>query len=466
MSRSLLTPPRRARLTPTRRTLLTGIGLGAAGLGITACGAPGGGSDDASDPVRTGFSQADLEVPAKYEDRTPILFWAPFTGNLYTEVQDLLKRFNESQDDIVAISESQGSYADLNQKFTAALQAKAVPDIVCFPEMQWLQFYFSSALAPLDGYFDDDWNLDVYLPNYVNEGKAAGSTYVVPFARSNPLFYYNKTQYTKLGLPEEGPKTWDDLAEFAPELTKVKVDGKPLAAMTFGAEDEWFGQADIWAFGGKNSEDFEVTINQDAGVEWLEWQRKFIHEDKFAYMAKASGTDFTTGISAGTRGSTASLRGFTDEADFEVGAAFMLGQVNAPTKVPTGGSGLSIVRGDSKDRQDACAELFRFLAEPENSARWHKGTGYVPIVKAAKDTTIVKDLVKQDPNFKVALDQLENAHTADRTNWFQGAVTEIAAAMAQVYGDDKDAKPVLDALAPKLQKVLDDNREDIEKVIG
>jgi sn-glycerol 3-phosphate transport system substrate-binding protein len=464
MSRPLLTPSRRLAA-PSRRTLLTGLGLGALGLGAAACGAPGG-SDDASEPVRDGFSQADLEIPAKYKGRTAILFWAPFTGNLYAEIQKLFTTFNESQDDIVAISESQGSYADLNQKFTASLQAKAVPDIVCFPEMQWLQFYFASALAPLDDYFDNDWNLDVYLPNYVGEGKAAGSTYVVPFARSNPLYYFNKTLYKKLGLPEEGPKTWDELAEFAPEITKVQVDGKPMAAMTFSSADEWFGQADIWAFGGQNSKDFEVTINQDPGVEWLEWQRKFIHEDKFTYMAKSSGTDFTTGISAGTRGSTASLRGFTDEADFEVGAAFMLGQVNAPTKVPTGGSGLSIVRSDSKDRQDACAELFRFLAEPENSAQWHKGTGYVPIVKAAKDTSIVKDLVKEDPNFKVALDQLENAHTADRTNWFQGAVTEIAAAMAQVYGDNNEAKPVLDALAPKLQEVLDDNREDIEKVLG
>jgi sn-glycerol 3-phosphate transport system substrate-binding protein len=464
MSRPLLTPSRRLA-TPSRRTLLAGLGLGAAGLGVSACGAPGG-SDDAGSPVRDGFAQADLEVPAKYRDRTPILFWAPFTGSLYSEVQSLLKKFNDSQDEIVAISESQGSYADLNQKFTASLQAKAVPDIVCFPEMQWLQFYFSSALAPLDDYFDDDWNLDVYLPNYVDEGKAAGSTYAVPFARSNPLFYYNKTRYKELGLPEEGPKTWDELAQFAPEITKVEVDGKPLAALAFSSADEWFGQADIWAFGGRNSEDFEVTINQDPGVEWLEWQRKFIHEDRFGYMAKSPGTDFTTGIAAATRGSTASLRGFTEEADFEVGAAFMLGQVNAPTKVPTGGSGLSIVRSDSKDRQDACAELFRFLAEPENSAQWHKGTGYVPIVKAAKDTKIVKDLVEEDPNFQVALDQLENAQTADRTNWFQGAVTDIAASMAQVYGDNAEPKKVLDALAPKLEEVLEDNRDDLEKVLG
>ena len=119
-------------------------------------------------------------VPAGYEGRTAILFWAPWTGELYESLMTLLTEFNESQDEIVAIAESVGGYADLTQKFTAALQARAVPDIVCFPEMQWLQFHASDALAPLDGYFDDEWNTDIYIPNYVNEGIAAGETFVVP----------------------------------------------------------------------------------------------------------------------------------------------------------------------------------------------------------------------------------------------------------------------------------------------
>src|SRR5690625_6962888 len=63
----------------SRRSPLTGLGAGAAGLGLAACGAPGGGDDDADEPVRDGFRQADVDVPSEYSDRTPILFWAPFT---------------------------------------------------------------------------------------------------------------------------------------------------------------------------------------------------------------------------------------------------------------------------------------------------------------------------------------------------------------------------------------------------
>lgn len=453
---------------PSRRSILTALGLGAAGASLAACGSPNGGSsEDADQPVRDGFGQADITVPDQYKDRTPILFWAPFTGNNLEVLNGLFTAFNESQNDIVAVAESVGGYADLNQKFTAALQARTVPDIVCFPEMQWLQFYFSDALAPLDDYFDDEWKLDNYIDNYTPECKAAGQTYLVPFARSTPLFYFNRTRYQEAGLPEEGPETWEDLAEFGKELSSIKVEGRPLSALAFSTDDAWHSQADIWGFGGRNSDDdFQVTIDEAPGIEWLEFQRKLTHEDKVAYMAKSAGTDFESGVTAGIRGSTAGLTGTTKAVGdkFEVGTAYMLAKEGQEKAVPTGGSGLSIVRADSKDRQDACAELFRFLGTPENSATWHIGTGYVPIVKAARDTQEVKDLVAKNPNYEVALNQLENARTADYTNWFQSAVTEISTAVAQVHGDGTDPKTALGSIKDSLQEILDDNRENIEKI--
>ena len=424
----------------SRRSLLTGLGAGAAGLGLAACGAPGGGDDDADEPVRDGFGQADVDVPSEYSDRTPILFWAPFTGNNFEAVQHQFKRFNESQDEIVAIAESQGSYEDLHQKLTAALQSQAVPDIVSFPEMQWLQYYFSGAFASLDDYFDDEWNLDVYLEPFSEEGKAAGSTYLVPFARSTPIFYYNKEQYRQAGLPEEGPSTWDDLA--------------------------WYSQGEIWGFGGAYSDGFDVTVNDDPVVEMLEFQRKFIHDDGYGFLGQSAAESFTTQVAAGIRASTASLTGLTADSSFEVGCAFIPGQVHTPTEVPTGGAGLAIVRSDSKERQDACAELFRFLAQPEMAAEWHRDTGYIPIVEESLETDIVTDLVDENPNYGVALAQLEHAKTADLTNWLRENINEIKTRFSTVYGDNAEVKPMLDELAETMQANLDDSRDDLEEVLG
>lgn len=451
----------------SRRTLLSAMGLAGVGLGLAACAAPGGGTAaSGSSNLRSNFSQAGVNVPPEYAGRTNILFWAPFTGVNFEAVQAQFKKFNDSQTNIYAAAESQGSYADLNQKFTAALQARQVPDIVCFPEMQWLQFYFAEALAPLDRYFDDKWSLDVYLDNYVNEGIAAGETFMVPFARSTPLFYFNKSRFVELGLPEQGPKTWDELATFAPELKKIDVHGRPLMPIAFGSEESWFGQAHVRAWGGAFSEGLKVTADSDPVHKWLQWKAKFIHEDKFGYMAQVAMTDYTTGAAAACHGSTASLRGATKAAQFDIGTAFMLGKNEEQTKVPTGGSGLSVVKAESQERQDACAELFRFLAEPQNSADWHASTGYLPIVKEAQNTSTVKDLVAQNPNFGVALKQLPNAQTADPIMWYQSASTEVSAAMAKVYGDNADVSSTLKGLQEKLQGIMDDHRKDLEKVIS
>ena len=440
----------------SRRSLLAAMGAVGAGAALSSCGAPGGG----------GMKQADMDIPDDYKKRTPVLFWSPWTATSHAAIKKMCDDFNKSQEDIFVGTESQTDYATLNQKLSAALQAKAVPDIVCFPEMQWLQFYFNDVFIALDDHFTDDWNLDIFVQAYVEEGKAAGKTYLVPFARSTPLFYFNRDVYAKAGLPAEGPKTWDDLAEYGPEIAKIKASGKPMRSFAFGADDAWYGQAQIWAWGGNNSVDYDITIDEQPGVDWLEWTRKFIHEDKFGYMAKSAGTDFTTGLAAGCHGSTASLTDRTTTAKFDVGVAYMLGQEKEETQVPTGGSGLAVVKSGDQERQDAAIEFCKYLAKPEVSAYWHTATGYVPIVLEAQKLPAVTDLVKKDPNYGVALDQLANAQTADRINWFQGAVTDIGAAMAQVYGDNTPAEKALASITPNLEKVMEENKEDIEKILA
>ncbi|MDN6646001.1 ABC transporter substrate-binding protein [Corynebacterium flavescens] len=442
----------------SRRSILAAMGLGAAGLGLSACvgvsseGSKGADAAEGSS-LRADFQQAPVEIPAEYKDRTPIVFWAPFTGVNFDAVTKLFDEFNKSQSDIYAAAQSQGSYNDLYQKFTAALRARKVPDIVCFPEHRWLQYWEADALAPLDGYFDDSWSLDVYMENYVGEGQVGDQTYVVPFARSTPLFYYNKDRFREAGLPEEGPKTWYEYAEMAPDLLRLDAGGNPLSAFAFSNGDQWYGQSHIWAWGGNFSRDTTITVDEGPMTEWLDWKRKFIHTDHFGYMAKSGFTDFTTGIAAACHGSTASLAGAKKTAEFEIGTAFMLGKDTAGPKVPTGGSGLSIVKSESQERQDACAELFRFLAQPEKSAQWHQETGYLPIVNAARDTDIVKKLVAEDPNYKTALDQVPNAQTADTITWWEAPVEKIDEAMAAVYGDNADPAGEV----KKLQAALEDN---------
>ena len=65
-----------------------------------------------------------------------------------------------------------------------------------------------------------------YVDSLFNEYRQGDKSYALPFARSTPLFYYNKDLWKKAGLPERAPKTWDELTkDFVPKL-KGAIDSK------------------------------------------------------------------------------------------------------------------------------------------------------------------------------------------------------------------------------------------------
>ncbi|GAB2596978.1 hypothetical protein GCM10027067_05080 [Pseudactinotalea suaedae] len=194
----------------------------------------------------------------------------------------------------------------------------------------------------------------------------------------------------------------------------------------------------------------------------MTFAKEWVHVDGHAYQAQAAHTDFQTGLVTAVHGSTASMRGLTDAVDFELGAAFMPGEVNQPPRVPTGGSGFSLVKTDSQERQDATAELLKFLGTPEMSGWYHMNSGYVPIVTAARDEPEVQELHASNPNFTVAIDQLENAQTVAPALWFQAGVQALGQAFATLTGDDADVQATIDTLRGELEGVLEDNRDDLE----
>lgn len=476
--RSTTTAPQRAQsrnlvsamtdLGLSRRQMLSFMGIGAAGMGLAACGSPmaDGADDGDGDPnIRSEFSQADINVPSEYSDRTAVLFWVPLGAHIYDAIDARRTAFNESQDEIYVGIEHVGTYTDLNTQFTAAIQARQVPDIVLFPEMQWLQFYLSDNLAALDEYFDDEWNMDVYLDQYVDETQAAGQTYCIPFARSNPLFYYNRTLFEELGLPSEGPSTWEELAEMGPEFQGTQVAGQPVAPFVFAASS-WFSNSHVWAWGGHWSDGLEVTADSDPVREWLSFKARFIHEDDFGYRAAESTNDFLSGLGACVMASTASLAGLTADADFELGATFLLGHNEPGPPIPNGGSAFQMVKTESKERQNAVAEFFRFLAQPEQAAQYHLDTGYVPITKESVEHELVQGNISENPNFGVALEQIENAQIVDPVQYFNASTQAVGQAMGQVYGDNADVGGVLSALQTEMESVVESNREGLEEVLS
>ncbi|MGC5020316.1 ABC transporter substrate-binding protein [Micromonospora sp. DT47] len=439
----------------SRRRLLGLAGGAALALSPLGCGGAGG----------SGLAQPEGKVPEQYGKRRRVVIWMPYsaaTGDAFTR---LVAKFNDSQQDIYLESQFQGSYDELSQKLAAGLQARKVPDIAIFSEVTWRRFFLNDTLAPLTSFFGNGLATADYVDALIAEGTVKKDVWWVPFGRSTPLFYYNKTMFAQAGLPDRGPKTWDELRSWAPALQRVKVNGAAPKLHAYPEVDgDWMFQGAVWQFGGNYSKGLDVTIDTGGAVAAGEWQRRLIHEDKQAYMAKSPKVDFANGLIATLQESTGTLGGLLKDAKFDIGAAFLPQQVQFGC--PTGGGGLSILAGIPEDRQKAAFEFVKFAAKPENAAQWSIDTGYLPATKAAQATPQMQQRFAERPAFKVAVEQLPKTQAQDVVRLMvPNANKAIYGGLQKIYADNQSAQQVFAAVAAELRKSTDSVREAVEKHI-
>ncbi|GAA1679496.1 ABC transporter substrate-binding protein [Kribbella yunnanensis] len=428
------------------------LGL-AAGLSLAGCGYRS---------VDAVYSQPAGAVPPQYAGRVRIVFWSPYGGVNGKALDGLVAKFNESQDDVYAEVQFQGSYDDVAQKVAAALIAKQAPDLAVLSDVTWERFFLNEALEPLNGYLADS---SVYQPKLFGEYVVKGQSWCVPFARSTPILYYNRDAFAAAGLPDRAPRTWSELQSWGPSLAKVQSGGRSLRALAFAKVDgDWQFQGNVWQFGGSYSRGLDVTIAESGAVAAGEWQRSMVHSSKLAYMASSPSTDFANGLVATIQESTGGLKSMTSKAKFRVGAGFIPGEV--ASGIATGGGGIGMLRNISAERKQAAAAFLGFLARPENAAWWTIQTGYLPVVEAAREVPELQKLIAEQPNYGVAIAQLANARQQDAIRLYgRNANVAIYTGLQQIYADNASPTKVFSAVARRLDAIGDEVRRLYEEKV-
>lgn len=384
--------------TISRRRFLAGVATTA---GLAACAPAAPLVSKSSGPT----------VVSQLGSTVNITYWGSFSGNLGKEEQALVDRFNSSQKDVHVDYQFQGSYEDTAQKLTAALQAKTGPDVSLLSDVWWFKFYLNKILLPLDDLMKQA-KVDPtdYVDVLLKEGVRKNQTYWLPFARSTPIFYYNKDIWQKAGLPDRGPKTWD---EFTKEwVPKLKGQSKAVFAHPSAASYvAWLFQGVIWQWGGEYSTpDFKIEIDSPQGVAAGNFYGSSI-KDGWAEATNDIDATFRAGEAVAVLGSTAGLAGHEAAAKFKVGAAF-LPEGPAGFGCCTGGAGMAILSSTPKERQLAAMKWIDF-ATGAGTVEWSQNTGYMPVRKSAISGSSMSDWYVKHPNFKTVVDQLPKTRPQD-----------------------------------------------------
>jgi sn-glycerol 3-phosphate transport system substrate-binding protein len=425
----------------SRRGFLGLAGAAAAAAALAACAGAGGGSANSAGG-----------------DAKTINFWSPHPGKAKDTETELVRRFTAQNPDLkVNLIDAGANYEETSQKFNAALTGGDLPDVVVLSDVWWFNYALTGAIEPLDGHFAAAGvNPADYVDSLLADYQFDGKHYALPYARSTPLFYYNKELWAKASLPDRGPASWQEFDEWGPELQRAVGAGKLAHGLGNGKDYlAWTYQGPIWTFGGSYSDQWALKFNDEKTIQAGNFLRDMVNTKRYAAVSNDIVGDFSAGLLASTVSSTGDLTGITKNAKFDFGTAFLPAPQGVPG-CPTGGSGLAIPSKISDARKLNALKFIDFVTNPANTAYFSQNVGYMPVRKSAVDDASEKDFLAKNPRSQTAIDQLPQTKSQNYARVFvPGGDQIIGTGLERIASQNADVTATFADITNQLQQIID-----------
>jgi sn-glycerol 3-phosphate transport system substrate-binding protein len=411
-------------------------------------------------------------VPAHAQ--TEIQWWHSMGGALGDKVNELAKKFNESQTAYKIVPSYKGSYPESMTAAIAAYRAGNAPHILQVFEVGTATMMAAKgAVVPVYKLMhdaDEPFNPKAYLgpvSGYYTDAK--GNMLSFPFNSSTAIFYWNKDLYRKAGLdPEKPPRTWK---EFVAIAEKIHASGHKCAYTTSWPSwvhienfSAWHNVPIATKENGMGGLDTEFKFNTPLHVRHITMLGDLAKRGIFSYAGRTNqgGAKFTSGECAMMTESTGGQANVRRGAKFDWAVTqipYWDDVKGAPQNAIIGGASLWVMGGKTNNAYKGVAKFFAFLSRPEIQYEWHRDTGYVPITYAAYEMAKKDGFYKRNPGAEVAVKMLTNKPPTANSkglrfgNFVQGREV-IEEEMEAVFTGKKDAKTALDEAVKRGNVIL------------
>ncbi|MDT5223145.1 MAG: sn-glycerol 3-phosphate transport system substrate-binding protein [Mycobacterium sp.] len=388
----------------------------------------------------------------------PITFWSNHPGMSTVVERDLIRRFQGEFTGLqVKLIDAGKDYDEVAQKFNAALIGADIPDIVVLDDIWWFHFALSGAISPLDDLFGQvAVDTSDYVDSLLGDYEFDGHHFALPYARSTPLFYYNKVMWERAGLPDRGPTSWQEFSEWGPRLQHVVGEGNWAHGWANDEAISWTFEGPNWAFGGAYSDQWTLKFTDPATLAAGNFLRDSTHVKRYAAVANNVANEFATGILASTVASTGALVGITAAARFDFGVAPLPTGPGPAPACPTGGAGLAIPSKLSEERKLNALKFIAYITSPQNTAYFSQRTGYLTVRKSAADDPSEQQYLADNPRARVAFDQLPHTRPQDYARVFlPGGDRIIAAGLTSIGLKGSEVSATFSSIDKQLQVIYD-----------
>jgi sn-glycerol 3-phosphate transport system substrate-binding protein len=406
---------------------------------------------------------------------TEVQWWHAMGGELGEKVNEIAKKFNESQTSYKVTPVYKGNYTETMTSAIAAFRAKKPPHIVQVFEVGTASMMAAKgAVYPVYQLMADNkvpFDPKEYLSavtGYYSDSN--GNMLSMPFNSSTPVLYYNKDQFKKAGLdPEKAPATWPEVEAAAKKLQAAGVKCGFTTGWQSWVQIENFSAWHNVPIGTKSNGfdgfDTEFKINSDLHVRHIaqlgEWQKSKIFD--YGGRRSDSAPKFYTQECAMYMNSSAAYAGVKANAkDFGFGVGMLPywpDVAGAPQNSIIGGATLWVLKGNPDAEYKAVAEFFRYLSKADVQAQWHQATGYLPITKASYELTKSQGFYDKNPGTDVSIKQMVlKEPTASSKGLRFGNFVQIRDVFNEeleaVWSGKKSAEEALDAAVKRGNELL------------
>jgi sn-glycerol 3-phosphate transport system substrate-binding protein len=403
-----------------------------------------------------------VHVPAHAQ--TEIQWWHSMGGALGEWVNDLAKDFNASQKDYKIVPTFKGSYDESMTAAIAAFRAGNAPHVLQVFEVGTATMMASKgAIVPVGDVMKKagvPFDPNAYVPAVAGYYTAPdGRMLSFPFNSSTTVFHYNKDAFKAAGLdPDKPPRTWPEVALAA---GKLKASGHKCPFTT-----SWVSWTQLESFSAWHNTEFatkgngmrgfdaRLTFNSPLHVRHIENLANMAKTGLFVYKGRGNAADatFVSGECAMITGSSALYGNVKRNGKFANGIGtlpYYPDVAGAPQNTVIGGASLWVMSGKKDTEYKGVAQFFAFLSKPEEAAKSHQRTGYLPLTKASYELTEKSGFYKQNPGTDVSVEQMIRKTTDKSRGIRLGNFVQIRTIndeeLEQVWAGRKTAKEALDA---------------------
>lgn len=385
-----------------------------------------------------GLTVACGRAPERSEGRVVIEFWHAMGSSQGRAVNQLVDRFNKSQDKYYVRTIYQGNYNALSQKLIASLYAGRNPAISQMYPSWTSRFNNFGYLDPIENFVKEDPDFEAQLSDFYpimieeatvpdpETGKPTLAT--LPFNKSVYVVQANWTMMEKAGWTKP-PKTRAEFIKLAEALTVMPEGASRPTVHGFavrGMIEDYTVQ--MMAANGDivNETTNEILVDSPKSIDSLKFLLRLVRSDEGKaigyvesdYLSKVLGSELVGMYIA----STASYP-FNDDA---VGNKFIwrafavpAADENTPGRTLMQGTNVGIFKNLTPDERAGAWAFAKFLTEPETNALWAKLTNYMPVRRATLAVPDFAKLMEENVSYANAVATLDTAQYEPRMMYWE-----------------------------------------------